>query len=246
MKTSSTIYTTLNTPLKSDVLFICANEEEAQNNYKLSKFFKPLANTYFFPKWDTIPYDRVSPNKQILSDRAKTLSKLASRGSDEFKIIFTSAANLLQKVPPKDVYSNKHLTVSAKHKNKQSTIIDFLISSGFIRVSTATEAGEFALRGDILDIVISDDESYRLNFDWENNISIKLFDPLSQISSFVVEKFEIYPSSEMILSQATIKNFKDAFLQKFGVNHSQNPTYLGICEGRHVAGAEQLLSFCYE
>ena len=246
MKISSTIYNLVNNPLKSDVIFICANEEEAQNNYKLAKFLKPLSHTHLFPKWDTIPYDRVSPHKQILAERAKLLSKLASRVSHEFVIIFTSAANLLQKVPPKEVFTNKHLVVSAKHKIKQSTIVDFLVTSGFIRVSTATEAGEFALRGDILDIVISEDESYRLNFDWANNISIKLFDSLSQISNAVVEKFEIYPSSEMILSQQTITHFQGAFLQKFGVNHSQNSIYLGICDGRHIAGAEHLLALCYE
>ena len=243
---SSRIYTIVNATLKSDVVFICANEEEAQNNYRLSKFFNPHSNTYFFPKWDTVPYDRVSPNKQILSDRAKILSKLASRRPNEFVIIFTSAANLLQKVPSKEVFTNKHLTVSAKHTIKQLTIIDFLVASGFIRVSTATEAGEFALRGDILDIVISNDESYRLNFDWENNVSIKSFDSFSQISSEVVDKFDIYPSSEMILSSSTIEHFKSAFLQKFGVNHSQNPTYIAISEGRHVAGAEHILSLCYD
>ena len=246
MKISSTIYNLVNASLKSDIVFLCANEEEAQNNYKLAKFFKPLTPAYFFPKWDTIPYDRVSPNKQILAMRAKILCHLASRSPNEYVIIFISAANLLQKVPPKEAFANKHLTVSSKAKIKQSTIIDFLVASGFIRVSTATESGEFALRGDILDIVISEFESYRLNFDWENNISIKLFDSLSQVSSIVVEKFEIYPSSEMILSQQTVAHFRGAFLQKFGVNHSQNPTYLGICEGRHVAGAEHLLALCYE
>ena len=251
MNISSKIYDVVHTTLKSDIVFICANEEEAQNNYRLARFFNPNANLYFFPKWDTIPYDRVSPNKQILSDRARILSKLASRsannsGPDEFVIVFISAANLLQKVPPQEWFANQHLTISTECKIKQSTIIEFLIASGFIRVSTATEAGEFALRGDILDIVISNDESYRLNFDWENNVTIKLFDSFSQISNVLVDKFAIYPSSEMILSSATIEHFKGAFLQKFGVNHSQNPTYLAISEGRHVAGAEHVLSLCYE
>lgn len=246
MNRSSTIYNLVNSPLKNDVVFICANEEEAQNCYKLAKFFQQQTSAYFFPKWDTIPYDRVSPSKQILAMRAKILSILVSRPKDQFTIIFISAGNLVQKVPSLNSFNNKHLTVSSHRKMKQSIIVDFLITSGFIRVSTATDAGEFALRGDILDIVISDTESYRLNFDWENNITIKSFDSFSQISSEIVEKFEIYPSSELILSGETIENFKRGFLQNFGANHSQNPTYLAISENRHISGAEQLLPLCYD
>jgi transcription-repair coupling factor (superfamily II helicase) len=233
---------------RGDVIFLSLNEEESAQRYKLAKFLFPDINAYLFPSWDTVPYDRVSPNKHILSARAKVLSQLVCRDKIQQNnlIVFTSVTNLIQKLPPKEIFYDRHLTVHFNGNIKQKTIVDFLIVNGFIRVSIATESGEFALRGDILDIVISSDECYRINFDWDNRCSIKLLDPISQISSSRVDKFDIYPSNEVILTTETIKRFKGNFLKYFGANYAEHPIYLGVSNGVCVTGAEHLLPLFYD
>src|SRR5262249_45036642 len=40
-------------------------------------FFDPDIETLAFPAWDCLPYDRVSPNTEIVSRRIDTLTRLA-------------------------------------------------------------------------------------------------------------------------------------------------------------------------
>ena len=43
-------------------------------------FFAPEIDRLEFPAWDCLPYDRVSPNPEIVGRRIDTLSRLASGG----------------------------------------------------------------------------------------------------------------------------------------------------------------------
>ena len=42
-----------------------------------SRFFIPSIEALTFPAWDCLPYDRVSPNGEIVSRRIDTLTRLA-------------------------------------------------------------------------------------------------------------------------------------------------------------------------
>ena len=82
-----------------NVLLLCADEENALTAYRQLLFFEgnddKLEKVLFLPSLDTVPYDRVSPSNEILSQRAATLTKLAK--SNTPKIIVTAAQNLLTK-----------------------------------------------------------------------------------------------------------------------------------------------------
>ena len=41
-------------------------------------FFHPGSTVLTFPAWDCLPYDRVSPNPEIMSRRIDTLATLAA------------------------------------------------------------------------------------------------------------------------------------------------------------------------
>src|ERR1041384_65510 len=48
------------------------------------RFFHPGIEAVAFPAWDTLPYDRVSPNIEIMAERASVLAALATpRGTIE-------------------------------------------------------------------------------------------------------------------------------------------------------------------
>ena len=74
--------------IKKDILFICENKKK-YNQIKDVLSFLEIKNVYFFPEYDTNTYDRISPNKNITSERVKTLIELKfSKGN---KIILTTA-----------------------------------------------------------------------------------------------------------------------------------------------------------
>jgi transcription-repair coupling factor (superfamily II helicase) len=74
-----------------------------------------------------------------------------------------------------------------------------LIKNGYIRVPRVTVRGEFALRGEVLDIFMPGEEkAHRLVFDFDTIEQIKTFDPDSQSSKESLNQLVIYPMKEVI------------------------------------------------
>ncbi|MGI4752340.1 MAG: hypothetical protein ACRYE8_01255, partial [Janthinobacterium lividum] len=99
---------------KQDFILVTSNEEEALQLYKQALFFLPSENIYYFPSYDTIPYDHTSPNCNILSKRAETLTKLTTNKGN--KLVITHATNSLNKLPPKDFFAKYYLKLFPKMK----------------------------------------------------------------------------------------------------------------------------------
>lgn len=226
-----------------DIMLLSNSEEDAYLYYQQIKFFSSAVPAFYFPSFDSLPYDRVSPSPGILAERARVLAELAINPNK--KLVVTSAANLLRKLPPKDEFTTTTTTIS-KGALSPNQVIQGLVQNGFVRSSTATEPGEFSLRGEILDIIIADTKGYRLHFAWNKLESIKRLDPVTQISNENLENLLIYPTSEFNLSAKNVANFKGNFLKFFGTNHINDPLYLAISEARHFTASEHLIPLLYE
>ena len=64
------------------------------------KFFAPKVRVVSFPAWDTVPYDRVGPNADIVAKRITALSRLVLSSRNEPVIVLTTVNAVLQRVPP--------------------------------------------------------------------------------------------------------------------------------------------------
>ncbi|WP_017442406.1 transcription-repair coupling factor [Rickettsia gravesii] len=232
--------------LKQDFILSASNEEEALQLYKQALFFSSNENIYYFPSYDTIPYDHTSPNANILSRRAETLTKLTTNNSNS-KLLITHTANLLNKLPPKDFFSKYFLKLSPKMKFTTDELAMFLVENSFTRNASSIDAGEFAVRGEIIDIILPGPKAYRIHFSWGYIESIKEFDIDTQISTKSCrEELIISPANEIVLNSETIGNFKNNYLRNFGVNHTDNPLYEAVISGRKFTGYEQLLPLFYD
>lgn len=198
----------------------------------------------YFPSFDTLPYDRLSPSNNILTKRANNLTKLAT--SKRAKLIVTKASNLLNKLPSKENFTNSNLLLTPGSKININHLANFLTKNSFNRMASAVDSGEFAIRGEIIDIVTSKDIGYRINFGWDVIESIREFDPYSQISKASIKELTINLASECQLTPQTIEHFKKNFLQNFGVNHVKNPLYASIIAGKKFRAYEHLLPLFYQ
>ncbi len=179
-----------------------------------------------------------------MAERAQILAQLST--PHEQRIIIISARNLSQKVPLPQEFSDSVITVSKGDKQPINNLLNTLVKNGFRRKSCASEAGDFSLKGEILDIVTADMKGFRLNFAWDKLDVIKILDPLTQISHGSVDEIRIYPPSEFNMSTENIKNFKANFLTTFGVNHMHNSLYMAVMEGRAFAAMESLTPLLYK
>ncbi|WP_341787672.1 transcription-repair coupling factor [Rickettsia endosymbiont of Cantharis rufa] len=229
---------------KQDFIVVTNNEEEALQLYKQALFFSSNENIYYFPNYDTIPYDHASPSPNILSRRAEILTKLATNSNG--KVLITHAASLLNKLPPKDFFSKYFLKLSPKIKFTTDELAMFLVENSFTRNASSIDVGEFAVRGEIIDIILPGPKAYRVNFSWDYIESIKEFDIDTQISTKSCLELVISPANEIVLNTETIINFKNNYLRSFGVNHTDNPLYEAVISGRKFSGYEQLLPLFYD
>ncbi len=234
-----------NKPTKN-ILLIFASEDNAINSHKQLLFFAQsikTSNILYFPSFDTIPYDRISPQSNILSERANALSYLAT--NNEKKLVVTNAVNLLSKLPPSEFLVKSFLKLHNKMKFSAGKLAEFLVHNGFTRSSSSIDSGEFSVRGEIVDIILPGYKGYRINFSWDHIESIREFDIDSQISTNSCTELIINSASEVILNLETIKNFRDNYLKAFGVNYVNSPLYESVIEGKKFQGYEHLSPLFY-
>ena len=62
---------------ETDILYIASDGVVLEQNADILQALLPQAEILRFPAWDTVPYDRVSPNVNIIARRTETLGKQA-------------------------------------------------------------------------------------------------------------------------------------------------------------------------
>ena len=60
-------------------LHVCRDDGRLARFAAALAFFHPGLESLSFPAWDCLPYDRVSPNAEIVSRRIDALTRLATR-----------------------------------------------------------------------------------------------------------------------------------------------------------------------
>ena len=53
----------------SDILYIASDGSTMEQIASVLRYILPDVNVLTFPAWDTVPYDRISPNVNIVAER---------------------------------------------------------------------------------------------------------------------------------------------------------------------------------
>ncbi|UJQ95032.1 transcription-repair coupling factor [Mariluticola halotolerans] len=198
------------------------------------------------PAWDCLPYDRVSPNAVAISARMSTLATLCNpntRGA----IVITTANALIQKLPPTDIVSAMSFGAASGEVVDSKTLIDWASGNGYLRVPTVREAGEYAVRGGLVDLFpASEDAPLRFDFFGAVLETIRSFDPDTQRTTGTLKRFALAPMSEVVLNEETIRRFRRNYTATFGGNTADDPLYAAISAGQRFPGMEHWLPFYYE
>jgi transcription-repair coupling factor (superfamily II helicase) len=229
---------------KQDLLYIALNDQHAFALAEKLKFFLPEAEIINIPAWDCLPYDRASPNHNIISERLTNLSKLLHKTKPA--IIITTVKAALTRMIPCELVSKNSLTIETGKEISMNELINFLINNSYIRTNTVNEIGEFAVKGSIVDIFTSS-SSEPIRIDFFDNIidNIRYFDPITQISHQKIIQFTLNAASEIILDDEHVKNFRSNYRQIFGAPSNNDLLYTHISEKRQYIGMEHWLPLFY-
>ena len=177
-------------------------------------FFAPDVEVLEFPAWDCLPYDRVSPHAGVVAQRMTTLARLARiKGRERPAILLATVNAMLQRVPPREILSRQSLAAAPGNVIAMSGITEWLELNGFIRASTVREAGEYAIRGGIVDLFAPGmAEPVRLDFFGDTLESIRAFDPETQRTTAELRALNLVPMADFQLTSDTIRLFRTGYV----------------------------------
>ncbi|MEL6279729.1 MAG: transcription-repair coupling factor [Pseudomonadota bacterium] len=228
------------------VLHVARDDQRAAAMADALAVVAPELPVLRFPAWDCLPYDRVSPNPQIVSQRMATLAALA-KGFGAPAVVLTTVNAALQKVPPRAMVERQSWTAKVGERIELDELTAYLGRNGYRRASIVAEPGDFAIRGGVVDVYPPGrDNPVRLDLFGDTLDSAKLFDAESQRAVEKVRRIEFAPISETLLDDASILRFRTAYRETFGATAAQDPLYASVSEGARFQGMEHWLPFFHE
>lgn len=219
---------------KADGLIIVKDEQDVSLANQFLSFFSK--NIFVLNGQDRDIYSPNSLSIKNAAQRAKSLSQIAA--ADSGKIVIISASTFFQKLPSPENFID-FLVLEAGANLSPDYLSCKLIHKGFCKVSVVRAIGEFSQKGDIVDVMIGEGQSYRIYFDYDNLSSIKTFDIYTQRSIEDVGEIIIYPLHELILNQDAITNFSKKFDPKI-LRKDDHVHYEMILKGITFCGIENI------
>ena len=228
-------------------VFVARDYQRSGAFVQAFQFFSQDIEVLEYPSWDCLPYDRLSPTAAVAAQRMATLTRLAQRkAGDGPLLVVTTIAAAMQRTPPTSV------TLQAGFETKVGRDLDihalerYFAANGYVRASTVSERGEFAVRGGVVDVYPPGfDEPMRLDMFGSELESIRTFDPETQRSTGQMTAVSLAPVSEALLDAAAISRFRTGYLNLFGAP-GDDPLYATISEGARRQGMEQWLPLFYD
>ena len=229
------------------LLYVARDDAQAAMFGQALNYFAPELDVLSFPAWDCLPYDRVSPAPHISARRCATLARLASLEEPQPLVVVTTAASLIQRIPPRTIMRRAAFAARVGAVVPTKALEDFFAVNGYSRAGTVREQGEYAIRGGVIDVFPAGlTEPLRLDFFGEQLDSIRVFDPETQRSTRQLTEISLTPASEVIFDDDSVLRFRKSFVATFGANTSGDMFYEAVSSRVRRQGVDQLLPLFHE
>ncbi len=231
------------------LVHIARDEPRAAAMAEALCFFNPDLKIWRFPAWDCLPYDRISPRSDILGRRMATLHDLASGllANHESAVLLTTMNAVMQRLPPRSVVTGASWSARIGNQIDSELLTQFLDANGYIRTDTVREAGDFAIRGGVIDLYPPGaDWPVRLDLFGSTLDSLRRFDPGTQRSTEQISEIRLLPVNEVLLSRQAVSRFRTGYVTAFGAVTREDPLYHAVSEMRRYPGMEHWLPLFYE
>lgn len=164
--------------LQQPILIVASDENRAQQIYSsLVELFEENM-VHFFPVEPLLETQAAVSSLDELSQRLDAMSFLLTKQKG---IVISTPQALQYPLPAAIKFKANSLTLKVNQVCNLSKICDFLVHCGYKRDDLVANPGEFALRGDILDIYpINIAYPYRIEFFDDEIDNIRTFNPVSQ------------------------------------------------------------------
>lgn len=182
------------------MLIVASNDVEAKNIHEDLSLFTTSA--YYFPTKAVVFYNVDAVSGDLRYERLKIIKEMLSKDK---KIIVTSIEALTTYYSPIEIMKSNYFYLSLEDEVNVGRLSQKLVESGYERVDIVENKGQFSIRGGIIDIFSpTSSMPHRIELFGDEIDSIRTFNVESQRSIERVEKVEIFPAREIVLSKEII------------------------------------------
>ncbi|HYA18137.1 MAG TPA: transcription-repair coupling factor [Bryobacteraceae bacterium] len=218
-------------------IFIVDGNRQAEALYPLLRTFAELIEPghapLLLPALDVLPGQAMSPHAEILAARAAALCQLAS-GFNGIVVLPVAAALARMEAPA--YYRQLAQVLHVKDEVPLDDLALHLESVGYEKTDPVEMAGQYSIRGGILDVFPPEQEQpVRVEFFGDEIESIRRFDASTQRSIHKLNECQLEPLTEFQKSRPVLAALAD-YLRERGIRSRELPV-----NGEPFAGWEQLL-----
>ncbi len=198
---------------------------------------------FFFPDWETLPYDPLSPHQDILSERLSVLNCLPEQ---KHAVIIACISTLMHRLCPVSFLQKHAWKIEEQQLISSAQLQEKLLEAGYHQVTNVIDHGEFTLHGTMIDLFPMGNK-YPVRIELANKIiqHIRRFDPNTQrtLNHQKNQKncVQILPAREFPMDAWGIKHARRAFRDTFSGNPSHCPWYEALSTGQCLQGSEYYL-----
>ncbi len=219
---------------KDQFLVITENSENLNELYSDLSCFIDEQFIFRFPSWETIPYEFMTPTEQTERERITSLYRIIS---GEPAVIIATVDSVMRRIPSREFFMKKGLTLSVNEEYPFDDIINTLVQYGYTRESKVDAFGHFSVKGSIIDIFLpTGDNPVRLDFFGDTLDSMREFDAETQVSfsGDELKQITIYPRRELILFKKEKDKLRDVLKKRFSDSQEVPEEISGWLKGADV------------
>jgi transcription-repair coupling factor (superfamily II helicase) len=182
------------------LIHIARSETRAARLVRALRGLAPGLEVLELPPWDCLPYDRAGPSREVMGRRIVVLRRLAE-AAEAPRLLITTIDAVMQRIPPRRVWSDVSLVLGVGDAFRLDQLETYLRRIGYAVDEQVDEAGEAAIRGEVIDIFPAGaDAPVRLDHEDGRIVGLRRFDPVSQRTFDEIDKLRLGAASEVVVA----------------------------------------------
>jgi transcription-repair coupling factor (superfamily II helicase) len=222
------------------VLAVAATAREAEDLVTYLGDLVDPASVAYYPAWETLPHERLSPRSDTVGQRLAVLRRLQHPGTDPsngpLKVVVAPVRSILQP-QVKGLADLEPVELAVGEEADLDDVVRRLAAAAYSRVDLVEKRGEFAVRGGIVDVFPPTlEHPLRVEF-WGDEVEeIRSFSVADQRSLEPVGRLWAPPCRELLLTDEVRRRARE-----LGERHPELAEITHkMAEGHAVEGMESL------
>ena len=223
---------------------LTSNAQDAERLREEIAWFEPALRVHRLPDWETLPYDRLSPHPDLVSERLATLYQFAQ---GQFDIGIVPVTTAMTRLCPREYLSGRSFFLKTKSRLDVNRLREDLVMAGYANTSQVMAPGEYAVRGGLIDLFPTGSTvPYRIDLFGDEVEAIRTFDVDTQRSIYPVNEIRLLPAREFPLDKEGQNRFRETFRDRFEGDPAKSRMYKDVSTGMAPNGIEYYLPLFFE